>query len=278
MKKLLRILSVFIVVASGTTTVLACKGKKTETIKASQITQGQDTARAVLKKISNRKIALPANTNQDTSQAITIQALKNSLKKANPSLNQKDLQAITFAKDTLKDKEQNNSLQANIQIGITTASVTLNVLIHSTAMQIRTKIKNPTTTIIAIPAGSKQSLSDLTTQNALKTAIQNQYNLSDYDKNTISFPDASSTVLKDNQTNNSVKLRITDDAASPITANDTLDKVQIHSTAKQIKAKLEDPKLGRLNASFVSTTSTLTGVNPDLIVKAVQANNPQLTA
>ena len=278
MKKLLRILSVLIVVASGTTTVLACKGKKTETIKASQITQGQDTARAVLKKISNRKIALPANTNQNTSQAITIQALKNSLQKANTALNTQDLKAITFAKDTLKDNEQNNSLKANINIGTTTASVALNVLIHSTAMQIRTKIKNPTTTIIAIPAGSNQSLSDANTKKALKTAIQNQYNLSDYDKNTISFPDASSTVLKDNQTNNSVKLRITDDATSPTTANDTLDKVQIHSTAKQIKTKLEDPRLGRLNASFVSTTSTLTGVNPDLIVKAVQANNPQLTA
>ncbi len=231
MKKLLSIFGALTIVGGAGVSVVACSN-------GSDLS-GPSTAA----KIKDTNISLPALTNRDTSNPATIIALKKALKQANPQLTQKDENGFSFQKVWLDDNEQSNSVLITIRFKNGFDSFELSVFIHSTAAQIKAKITNPNTTI-AIPAGSK--LSNATTQTALRKAIHAKYYLlSDYDtsSSTITFPDAATQSLTDNETANTVKLKITDDAAKPSSVEVDLTKVEIHATAAQIAAKINKSAL-----------------------------------
>ncbi len=269
MKKLLNILASLSLGVSATASVVACEDNKKSSIIA------EDEAQKIAAKITNKKIALRARTNPATSYSATILALKEALQKANSSLTSQDLDDISFAKKVLQDNEHVNSLLLTINAKVSTANVTLNVTINATADQIKAKITDPTSTIIAIPAGYSTNLSNPATQGILKVKLVQKYHLSAYDLRALFFPDASNKVLKDNEVNNKVVLGIIDDGLLPRATIVTLTKVQIHSTVAQIKTKLDT--FGRLTASFVSTDSTLTQANATKIIYALSINNPQIS-
>ncbi len=230
--------------------------------------QIDSTANQIANKFKDKTalISLQAGTNPSLANALTISALKKAMQ-TKYTLSTYDLAHLSFAnpKQTLADNEQANSVTLNITDDATPqgeASVTLtNVQIHSTAAQIQAKITNPSTTIIAIAAGSNPSLSNTATQTALKKAMQTQYSLSAYDIAHLSFANPKQT-LADNERANSVKLNITDDATTPGASSVTLAKVQIHPTAAQIQAKITNPSTNIIGIAA--------GSNPNLSTPATQ--------
>ena len=227
MKKLLSMLGALTLVGGGGVSVVACSNN-------SKIIQ------SIKDKIKNTNIALPAEVNVDTSNAATITALKTALQNTNKLLTKADLADITFAKTNLKANEQKNNLTANIKAGSDTTTVSLNVIIHSTAKQINSKITNKAA-LIAIQAGSDAKLSDQTTQKAIKTSMQKAFKtLSDYDLTTITFDDAATKTLSDNQVVNDINITITDDSPSATKVKASLTNVKINSTAGEIAAKFTD--------------------------------------
>ena len=273
MKKLLSLLSAVLVVGSSASTVVACKGS------SSNNNEKKTKAEDIAKKITETGIALPAKTDPDTSNTATIDALKLSLRRANPSLSADNVKHITFSKVNLQDNEQSNVVEATISINDTTAKVQLNVEIHSTASQIAAKITNPKTTILALRADSDPNLNDPNALKALKSLIQTTYkSLSNYDMTTISVVDANGIVLQDNEKDNIIKLSIIDDATLPTTQTLTLDKVQIHSTAAQIKNKIVET--GHNIISILNTNASddkLSQTNINKIIASIDANNALLS-
>ena len=242
MKKILSTLTVLALGLTSATSVIACSNNEHAKQDWVELTPPSDTAQAIANKIKNKKLFLPALTNQDTALPSTIKALKTALQKANASLTADNLEKISFLKTNLKDNEQLNQLQANIQTGSTKALIKLTVSIHATASQIKNKITAPTTTVISIRANSNTRLNNAKTQKAIKEALQKKYNLSAYDISSIYIVDDPSTaVLKDNEQDNPVILNIIDDDIKKTAATVTLSKVQIHSTALQIANKITNP-------------------------------------
>ncbi len=269
MKKILSLLGAVTLIGSAVPNVVACASTSTK------------TARSIADKIKNKSLALPANTDPDTANANTIAMLKQTLQKANSLLNKKDLTRISFAKTTLKDNEQTNSaLIATIKVDSSEVNVSLNITIHSTAAQIKAKIKAPTTTIITLAAETNHKLSNAETQKALKTAIANQYQLSNYDKSTISFANANSQILQGAEYNNQVTLNLKDDALPTAgTASVTLAKVQLRATANDIKTKLE--AVSRSHVAILNTDTSdnkLSQTNIDKILTIYKQNNSELTS
>ena len=252
MKKLLSLLSALTLVGGGGVSVVACASSSTP-----------PSASSIADKIKDKNIELRAGSNKSTANTITDNDIKNQLQKNNKLTND-ELKDITIENVTLKDNEVANKVTAFIKVKDNRASVVLNVVINSTAAQISAKIKDPTSTIIAIPAGSNKSLSNAETQVAIRKSLQIQYKLSDYDTSvsTITFPDASTQQLTDNEQNNSVKLKITDDATKPTNVEINLTKLQIHSTAAQIKAKITNPT--------TTVIGIIAGSNPKLSNVATQ--------
>ncbi len=268
MKKLLSFLGVITLAGGGASSVISCKSSSAP----------KSDAQKIADEIKNKNIAIPAKSNPDTANQATIQALQKSIELANPNFKKDNLQYLTFESIKLKDNEQTNPLKAFIKVGAKTATLTLEVVIHSTAQQIASKITKPTYTTIGIPAGTNPSLSNAATQIAIRLALQKAYKLSIYDMNAVSFVNASSVTLTDNEASNIVELKITDDATPATTANVTLKKVQIHSSSAQIKTKIE--ATGRLQASFVNTdttATTLTQTNANKILVAFKDYNKYLS-
>ena len=230
--------------------------------------QIDSTANQIAAKFNNKAalISLQAGSNLSLADATTQASLKKAIE-TQYSLTAYDMAHLAFAnpKQTLTDNETANAVTLNITddaLSPGASSVTLtNVQIHATAAQIAAKITNPSTTIIAIAAGSDPSLSNPATQTALKNTIQAQYNLSAYDMAHLAFANPKQT-LTDNETANAVKLNITDDATPPGASSVTLTKVQIHPTAAQIAAKITNPS--------TTVIGIAAGSNPKLSTPATQ--------
>ncbi len=242
MKKLLSLLGAITLVGSSVTTVVACGNKETN----------KKTAQDVANKITNKNIALPAKTNPDTANPATILALKSALQSANPNLKADDLQDITFSKVILKIDEVPNNVKANIKVGTTEDSVDLNVIISYTESGvIANKITNKN---ISLPAKTSTNTANSATIDALRKALQKANStLSNADLQKITF---AKVTLLDNEQKNSPLL-------ATITANNTETSVdlnvEIHSTAAEIKAKLQNTDL--LVMVILSTETTLTQNN-----------------
>ncbi len=236
------------------------------------------TAAQIKAKITNPSstiIGIPTGSSTDLSTPATQKAIKDALQDKY-NLTNHDISTISFpdTTPTLKTAEQDNVVKLNIKDDAEptagTASITLDkVQIHRSASDIKGLIN--ASNVIAIRAGSNKDLSTPATQTAIKDALQAEFTkISDYDLTTITFPNTS-TPLTDNETNNSVDLRITDDATSPTTANDTLDKVQIHSTAKQISDKITSPKTTVIGIKAKSNTSLANSTTQTELKNAIKA-------
>ncbi len=130
--------------------------------------------------------------------------------------------------------------------------------------------------LVAIKAGSNVAISNADTIKAIKTSLQeaNPALLED-DLAKISFaiPEGN---LADDETDNLVTTTVT---VNSKTTTITLTKVQIHATAAQIQAKLDN--VARLAVSFINAKSSddkLDQTNIDLILPIIKANNPQLSS
>ena len=216
-------------------------------------------------------IAIRAGSNTSLSTPATQKAIKDALQAEFTKISDYDLTTITFPNTStpLTDNETINSVDLRITDDASsnaTDNVTLdNVQIHRTAKQIEDKITDPTTTVIAIKAKSNTNLANSVTKTELKNAIKNKYGLSDQDISNITFPNASRVTLKNNEQDNPVTIDITDDNVPTGDETITLDKVQIHSDAAQIAAKITNP------ASIIGLpTGTGTSLSSNTVQKAIK--------
>ena len=280
MKKLLNLLASWSLLTTATMTAVACEDNKK--MKSDNIEQV--TGRDIANKIKQKNIVLKAGTNADLNSPETIKALKTALQKANPTLKNSDLGWLVFdhQKPLIVDGTETplsvktSILNPNGDNQDGNAIVILKVRVHASAAQITAKIKAPTTTIIGIPADSNTSLSSSITQTAIKNLLKSKYRLSTYDLSTISFPNASSSVLNDQEADNAVTLKITDDAQIPLEVNVTLDKVQIHRNADQIQALIKTPS--DIIAIQAGSDPSLSNKNTQTAIKkALQAKFNKIT-
>ena len=92
-------------------------------------TTDQDKANAIKAKITNVDLIAPAGTNPDTTNKVTIAAIKKTLQIANPMLLDSDLTKIKFNKATLHIATP-ISLTAIITVGHASTTITLHVAIE----------------------------------------------------------------------------------------------------------------------------------------------------
>ena len=125
--------------------------------------------------ITDSYLTVPKGTNPDTTNANTITAIKNALKKVNPRLTTADLATITFEKTTLQ-VGTSVSVTATIAVEDAKTSKNLNILLEpQTDQQKANYIKNKITdTYLNVPAGTNPDTTNTGTIAAIKKVLQTE--------------------------------------------------------------------------------------------------------
>ena len=128
--------------------------------------------------------------------------------------------------------------------------------------------------VVGIPAGSGTDVKVNATRDALRTSLiavnGTVTGLDQAEANKITF---TGSTLTANETNNSVTATITDDTsgAGAVTTTVILTKVQIHSTASEIAAKITSPTTTVVGIPTGSKTSLSDSATQTALKKAIQA-------
>ncbi len=272
MKKLLSLLASVSLVATASTSAVACGSSKNTPPPPKK----GPSAQSIKDKIKVTTVALRAKTSTDTSKPATDEAIKDALFAANAAtkLTKDELGAVSFANVELKDNEQANKLKATIKSGGTEASITLTVIIHATAVQISAKITDPDA-IIGIPAGTSTDLDTTPTQNAIKKALKTKFSsLSNYDLTMIGFD--SGVTLTTGETKNVINLKIDDDGGSK-TIRKKLTDVEVHRSASDLKKLIDTKENAEITIPSNSNTSISNKDTQDAIKNALQVEEAGLT-
>ena len=274
MKKLLSLLGAIALVGSAGTTVVACGSKTNPPPK-------NNPAQDLANQIKNKDVALIAGSNTDTSNAATNKAIKDAVQ-TNNKLKSDQMKNITITKVTLKDNEQANTVKANIKIGKDTASVNLNVEIHSTAAQIKAKLDDVGRLGVTF-ISTDDNLSQPNIDKILTIVKTNNPQLSKFDQDQISITTASAGSLTA-KTKEPVTLKITSDAAIKANTQTTLEVARFANTTStadgnKYKAFQLADKIGlELLVATPAGTSTTLATAATAIKAALKKANPTLTA
>ncbi len=217
-------------------------------------------AQDLANQIKNKDVALIAGSNTDTSNAATNKAIKDAVQ-TNNKLKSDQMKNITITKVTLKDNEQANTVKANIKIGKDTASVNLNVEIHSTAAQIKTKIDNVGRLYATIVNAdtSDNKLSQKNIDMILPIVKANNPQLSTFDQKQLSIDVSTSTTLTTGRRVD-VTLKITSDTAIKTDTTTTLKVARFVSATGATEDQYKADKIAdKVGASLV--TAIVTGSN-----------------
>ena len=243
MKKLLSLLASVSLVATASTSAVACGSSKNT---PPPPPKKGPSAQSIKDKIKVTTVALPAKTGTDTSKPATDEAIKDALLKANSAtkLTKDELAFMSLANVELKDNDQANPLKATIKSGGSEVTIDLTVSIHATAVQISAKITDPNA-IIGVPTGVNTSLNTPATQTAVKNALQKKFtSLTTYDLSMISFD--SNITLTIGEVYNTINLNINDDGGSS-TIIKKLTAVEIHRSTSDIKTLIDAVKDNPIN-------------------------------
>ena len=134
----------------------------------------QETADAIINKIANKTISLPYDTPAKTDDSATIQAIKDALKIANPTLTTSDLGKLTFAVVTLTTSVKTVTATVTIGTGAGTATATkdLTVTIRTAQEEVNAIIAKITNKTLTLPSWTSPSTSTAGTKTALKAALK----------------------------------------------------------------------------------------------------------
>ena len=261
-------------VGTGVTVTATIKaGSATDTIDLNVTLAQSDEqkADAIKGKIAKVNLTVPAGTNPDTTNAGTIAAIKTSLKTANPTLTDDDLNTITFASATLQA-----GISVIVPITITVGTATVGKDITVTLLQsdqqkadaIKAKITNVD---LVVPAGTNPDTTNAATITAIKKALQTANPaLTNDDLTTINF--AAATLQVD------VGVAVT----ATITVGTVKDTVDLNVTlteTDQQKADAIKAKITNVDLTVPADTNpdTTNAATITAIKKALQTTNPALT-
>ena len=232
----------------------------------------QQKADAIIEKIGDATLNIPAGTNADTTNDATIIAIKKALQAAYTTLTADDLMKITFASATLRPYTS-VAVLATVTVGQATATKDLNLTIAATDQQKADRIKNKITNVnLNIPAGTDPDTTNAYTISAIKTALKSDNpTLTTEDLATIGFSD---TTL---QAGSSVVVKAT------ITVGQATDEKDLNVTLAQsdqqqadaIKEKINDVDLTVPPETNPDTTVSAT---VDAIKVVLEAENVSLSA
>ena len=297
MKKLLSLIGAISVVGSGASAVVACgddssgaaasaltpakKGSKESSLTPAQAAQSslapaaKTGADAIKNKITETHLGVPADTNPDTTNSATINAIRTALRGVNPKLTASDVADITFKAATLQPKKA-VPVEAIITYGTgdaqSTASIGLQVTLGATdqqrANEIKAKIIN--SNLVGLPAGTNPDTTNPATITAIKTLLQKENpTLTNDDLAKIVFSQAT---LKDG-TAVAVEATITVNSATASKGLTIVLDASYQQQADAIVAKITDPNvsIGHFNNSSTANQGTISTIRNDL-----QKANPML--
>ena len=232
----------------------------------------QQKADAIIEKINDVDLNIPAGTNADTTNMATIEVIKEILKAENTALTDDDLVKIEFASAALRPYTA-VVVKATAKVGQATATKDLNLTIAATDQQKADRIKNKITNVnLNIPASNDPDTTNSYTIAAIKNALKGaNTTLTTEDLATISFSD---TTLQ---------------AGTPVTVTATITVGQATATkdlnvtlaqsdqqqADAIKAKINDVDLTVPPETNPDTTASAT---VDAIKVVLEAENVSLSA
>ena len=274
------------VVVTATVTVNEATATKDLNITLAQ--SDQQKADAIKQKIIVDDITVPIGTNPDTSNTATIEAIKMTLKQANPTLTDDDLMKIEFSTASLRPYTR-VAVLATITVGTAKTTKELELAIAETDQQKADRIKNKIVDVnLDIAVGTDPDTSNTATITAIKTALSGaNSDLTTEDLAIISFSDTTlqagtSVVVKaiitvgtvtaekdlnvtlaqsDQQQADAIKAKITnDDLTVPVgtnpdtTISQTVDAIKVVLEADNVALTVDD-----LNAITFSATTLQAG-------------------
>ncbi len=315
MKKLMQLLAALTVAGASASTAVACSnsngGGGKNNIKDTNYANNasRDAPKFIISKITNTDISVPYNTNPDTTNQQTINALNQALWKANSSLTSQDLSTLSYSKATLvADKavrvtvtskysdaqDPQASIVLNVALtgkpipesNIKPAMYNINPSMHNitpgqdTPKAVINKIKNKN---ISVPKGTNPSTTNPATVTALNQALQTANpTLTSQDLTTLSY---SSTTLEVGQ---AVSVTVTSQSTGAPSAQANLQVTlatqpappqkwtninKAQDTPKAVIAKIKDTNISVPNGTNPSTTNPATVIT---LCEALQSANPSL--
>lgn len=275
MKKLIKIMSGTMLLASGVGGVIGCSDSKTtpptpKNIPAKKI--GPSTqinkSQQIINKITNKKIVIKQTNSDSTGDRNVIIAIKDDLQKKNPLLNDADLDTLSFSVVKLTLNTPVN-VDVTSTVGENTAKTTIQVFMVANSTTAQGIIDKITDVDINLPYGTNPYTGEPATIKVMKQALQ-IYNptLTDQDLTFITFPEQELSLGEP------VAIKVTATIGSEMAAksvNFTLSATQ--TPLEKLLNKIQNKNISVPKGTPVSTGDATTISN---IKAALKSANPSL--